>query len=836
MKYSLKHKEHYSPYKIFQKNFQYNRNKTLKNYRNCQFPTLNKKIVIDISKNLKSVAISNKLFSNYMENYNNLTQDFCFKTPDKVSYPLRKNIRYLSAESIKNLKDKKNNSFNSCKMKILKMPISDKPNYNRIQLFNNNKNNKNNIFNKIKKSNNNRNLLLSFSDEKLQKKSILNSFEIKDDPFTNIDIDNNKNIKQENFEYLKKYANKLNNLNESNNINILNNTFDKSKLSLTNFLSKENIQYELNIYSLCVKFRKLNDNKNKKQRLYFKFKYLPIFYLLDYQTFKAFLSEVIYFDNKSNNFSFIKEKFDEVINKYYNYINNNLNNAKSNINDITFFKNEFHFPLAYKWIIFNKDFVGNENNLNIKDEDNKNENEKKVIIFELKIELPKIKFKFLKYDTKIRSDLKKHLMIQLMKTDFIEWEELILLELFFYKKFRFVINSILANKDKYYKQKIYLLSNNYAKNQIKDIKNNVNKNFEFYLSEINEIFSNYYIFNPYKIALKSTKNNYSQEVNLTLRESKILYKIGKYWGLVNTLLKCITYNNESNNKVYFKFDIFENISPNFIKASGTKNKNIEKGDQIKFKFNKLNIIINECSLKKIIINNNLEKEEKFIKIPKNFLKLILTYKDNNRNKIILNENKINEYCKEIREENILEFKKSNNTLKKTSEKDLEPVLIKENNSNITSNKTNKFNIKEGENKIINVNINKNNKNKINQKIIIEKTSNKSIIKEKQNHEIKIIERNDRNLFLTKKETGKNVENNKKNEYEEEQEKENYCSLTFYQNSNESRNLLYLINNRRDLERNRTRRENYLYNNNIGINKLKNTIIGMRQRRANTFKK
>ena len=195
-----------------------------------------------------------------------------------------------------------------------------------------------------------------------------------------------------------------------------------------------------------------------------------------------------------------------------------------------------------------------------------------------------------------------------MKTDFCEWEELILFELFFYKKFRAIINSILTNNNKYYKQKIHLLPN-LAKNQNKDISNNKNKNFEIYITEINEKFSNYYIFNPYNIALKSTKNNYYQEVNLTLGESKILYKFGKYWGIVNTLLKCITYNNDVNNKVYFKFDIFENISPNHIKVYGITNKNIEKTDQIKFKFNKLNIIINECSLKKIIINNYMEKEE-----------------------------------------------------------------------------------------------------------------------------------------------------------------------------------------------------------------------------------
>ena len=237
MKYYLKHKEHYFPYKIFQKNNQTS-NSNVYNYNNSQFPMLHKKIVIDISKNLKSVAISNKLFSNYMEYYNNLTQNYCFKTPDKDSYPLRKNIRYLSAESIKNLADKSNNSY---KMKLLKRPISVKSNLERLKLFHNNKinNNSNKLMNKIKKRNNNTDLLFSFSEGKVQKNFTLTNLSIKDNSINNIDLDNNKNIKEENFEYLNKFINiNINNLNESNNINEF---FDKTKLSLTNYLSKENI-------------------------------------------------------------------------------------------------------------------------------------------------------------------------------------------------------------------------------------------------------------------------------------------------------------------------------------------------------------------------------------------------------------------------------------------------------------------------------------------------------------------------------------------------------------------------------------------------------------------
>ena len=80
------------------------------------------------------------------------------------------------------------------------------------------------------------------------------------------------------------------------------------------------------------------------------------------------------------------------------------------------------------------------------------------------------------------------------------------------------------------------------------------------------------------------------------------------------------------------------------------------------------------------------------------------------------------------------------------------------------------------------------------------------------------------------------EENKKIEIEEEEDEDNCFSVSSCGNKNEFKNFLYLIKNKRDLERNRTRRENYYYNNDIGIKKLKNTIINIRQRRANTFKK
>ena len=56
------------------------------------------------------------------------------------------------------------------------------------------------------------------------------------------------------------------------------------------------MEFNLNIYSLCFKFFTLSDNKSNKkesQKLYFPFTLMPLFYLLDFTSFKVFLSEII---------------------------------------------------------------------------------------------------------------------------------------------------------------------------------------------------------------------------------------------------------------------------------------------------------------------------------------------------------------------------------------------------------------------------------------------------------------------------------------------------------------------------------------------------------------
>ena len=92
-----KKKRYYFPYKIF--NLE-NKSKSQPNLFENKISSLNiicsnhKKNdeVHGFVKKLKSTVLSNKIFSKYMNNYTGQTQDFCFKSPDNLVYPLKKII------------------------------------------------------------------------------------------------------------------------------------------------------------------------------------------------------------------------------------------------------------------------------------------------------------------------------------------------------------------------------------------------------------------------------------------------------------------------------------------------------------------------------------------------------------------------------------------------------------------------------------------------------------------------------------------------------------------------------------------------------------------------
>ena len=107
MKNEFKKINEFFPYGIFQKKEE--KKRKYNEINSCKIYHKKEKRTLDICKNLKSVTKSTEVFSDYMLGYKTITQDFCFKTPENMIYPLRKNFRFLSAASLQDIKSKSRN-------------------------------------------------------------------------------------------------------------------------------------------------------------------------------------------------------------------------------------------------------------------------------------------------------------------------------------------------------------------------------------------------------------------------------------------------------------------------------------------------------------------------------------------------------------------------------------------------------------------------------------------------------------------------------------------------------------------------------------------------------
>ena len=598
----------YFPYKIFQDNDENEKNYYSNNSIRIHHKR-KRKVALDIYKVLKSVTLSSDIFLNYMDDYNNLTQDYCFKTPKNSVYPLRKNLRYLSLASIQDIQTKSKTNKRPMSAKVY---TNAKLGKKKFKLKEKNKNKeKRNIYRKR----------ISLS-EKFNK---------------SIDLDNDKYIQKKNFDFIVNY---VKNKYYKNNIN---NNFNESKLKCENILTAENLKYKLNISSICLKFRLINksntnennnDKDNSYKKIYIKFKYLPIFYLLDFQLLKLFISEIIFYEK---NFVLNNDKIiNQICDKYSKYIMLNINKN----NDFIFFKDEFLFALNYKWIVYDIKNI--------------------FMVYELSIEMPKIKIKILEKETMIKNNLKKCLLLNLMKNNFDSWDKTVLFELFYIKKFRTIINSLIKPDSVFAHKKINFNNTNSFSEYHND------KIFHFFISDISKKISKYYIFNPYKIILME-KKKIRREMQLNLKESKILLRFKNILGTKNTLLKCVSIENNKNIKIYsniidddnynddvykinFNFDILDNITNDYIKIF---RKNITENDKKdnQIKIGKIDINLINCSLKRMLINiNNNKYEAKLFEIPQKFIYLVL----NNKNEIINNNSiyqKMEEFCEDILKEN-----------------------------------------------------------------------------------------------------------------------------------------------------------------------------------------
>ena len=634
-----------------------------------------------ITKSLKSLTLDSKFYDNYIDYYSNLTQEHNFKT-------FRGNKNSLL-----------NNKFNiSLKLQPLTVKDSDKEK-EKIPFS---KENSNPLFltymndlNKDKKNLEKRYNEFNFGNRNKITKSIkagkdfgelcdTNLFESKFSNkigLKNIDMNNCFEEKQINYKFFYEYlksADKFKDIFKENNFH-RHLTFNRRTA-----IKKENMEFKLDIFSLCLKFFSLGNNNNKKksQKLYFPFPLLPLFYLLDFTSFKIFLSEIITFNKNNNCFEFIKEY--SVINKikkYFNYIGNSLKNKNDYINNITYNKKEMILPLIYDWIV-TKHIINEEDeeeNIDINEGFNNNYQ-----CYKLKIVLPKIKLSIDKLNIKINKLLNKQIIANLLKYKFNNWEKFIFFDLFSIKKFKMIMNIIMLNK--YYKIPLKKINLN-KKQKIS------NKSYEFFLTQIGDNYSLYYTFIPFVVLISFGKGKKKfQKINLSLKETINLIKFGQNRGIINTLFKCM-FLDKMKNILFFKFESLEDdknelyniikgennidgglqniININYDINSSNSNfkkvfsKNIslrgrEKNNIIaKYKDQIYEITIFNCTLRKINITSNNINDKYYI-VPSNLLDGILNINNNN----VLKDNytdipKIDEYignnCKYI-----LTAKESNN--------------------------------------------------------------------------------------------------------------------------------------------------------------------------------
>ena len=726
------------------------KNKRPFSYRPLTCKTKDDIEVSSISQRLKSMALSNYSYTNYINYYCNMTQDFTFKTPRVDNYPLRKNEKFLPITSKPNiLKNGKDSFFidfmketENPKKEIEAKPYGYKYGETKIKF-------------KLKKPRALYPEIINPKDfQNLCNKNVFESDLLNQIGLQRIDIYNSSKEKNKNYNYFMNYFEKFNNI---DNLLTNDNSYKEIKFRARTAIIKNTINFKLEIFSLCFKFYLLG-NKEKPQKLFFPFKLLPLFYLLDFQVFKHFLSEIIYYDEKNNCLAFIpNDLLLKKISLYYYFVINTIKSNPQYLNYMTYNKNELYFYLIYDWVVFK----GKENNNNNISKDTENYK-----CYKLKITLPKIKFIIENYNIKIIKHLNKHIIANLIAKNFKDWNKFILFDLFSNKKFKDIINLVMLNKHKSIATNKIMLSKEYPNN----------KKLEFYLSQIGEKFSHFYIFVPYIIlVLNGEREKKYKKINLSLTESKNIMKFKDNWGIINTLLKCMFINN-STNEIFFKFELLENIdndlykiitrenlllkkssmklinnrknsNKNTIYLSKEKDKEKDK-NKTKYKSNNLEISLLECSLKKLFISEN-NLESKYYKIPELLLKSIFKIKkekdlfNNNFSDMSIIGKYLGELSEEIinaPEENIIneeqkmikKMKELNSII--SNEKQEEKSPFNQSNKNTVLSKT------------INLSISKNN-----QKDILEKDINKKINK-KEEKKMKPIQseiKNNENIISSK---------------------------------------------------------------------------------------
>ena len=438
-------------------------------------------------------------------------------------------------------------------------------------------------------------------------------------------------------------------------------TMKTMKYNIKNYYKKQDFSFQVDIESLCLKFinqdinEDENKEKNKSQKLYLPFEYLPVFYLLDYTSFKVFLSEIIYYNRQTNLMEINKSEIVSILNKYKKFITLNVFNQdpakRKKMEKITYYCKENHFQNIYDWIIY----INEENNNNMEgdveiiDNNEQNEDFNRNIIYKVKIILPIIKFHILNKKIKIKKYLNKNLLIKLIKNNFMKWEENVLCELFMNKKFRNIMNSTIASSKTIFS--FSLITKKIFIDRAENNDNLLNKTkYEFFITNSHKDFSHFLYFSPYSILILYGKNktkNIFTNIHLTLKESINLQKYSKYWGYIDTLNKCLQIHNQ---KVNLDLRILEKDPKKFFYLKKKdKNKSVmkenikdfEKLGYLRYKNNEnLEMSLLNCSIVEIQITTT-KMDKRFYKVPKELLEIFLT--ENEKNNLNLHISEYSEF-------------------------------------------------------------------------------------------------------------------------------------------------------------------------------------------------
>ena len=465
-------------------------------------------------------------------------------------------------------------------------------------------------------------------------------------------------LNENDFEF---YSDYLEHLNKNENI-----TDNKNKnYELNGIVNYNKVNFILDLKSICFQFEEININnlENEKNEIKYKlngniinnkiirniqslnlpFKYLPLLFLLNYQDFKSFISEILSYDYKNNTFNFInKEYLEDIIKKYCEHCKNKLHSYIDEkdikvLKDCIFYENEFHYNNEFFWLIYDED------------------NTKETKVFKLKIIYPLIEFQMAEFKIKFKRYCSKWLILELIKENFKCWDRYILFALFLNKYLRKSISNILNKKKEYYSlinntQFIGPVINNYFSKK---------NNFDFFVTEINLNINHYYFIFPYHASItKKCREHFEKNdsIYLQLNNARKIYKLSEFFGLMGIFNKCMFYNKYKK-IFYFSFKILEDINDDyilFLKQHKNQFTITDNNTKNIFKFNgsEYQLSITDCLLceKRVDINDNYDY--KYYKIPDKLYEFILGNSMNNDNEIIsnllnnlseiINSNEINE--------------------------------------------------------------------------------------------------------------------------------------------------------------------------------------------------